>query len=290
MRATGAEPRPEGSAIAWVHAFNANRTSWIGLAIFVVIVLLAIAAPLIAPYDPAEQDLANRLQPPSARFWFGTDSFGRDVLSRILWGARVSLTVGVGATCVGMLVGGALGIVAGYRGGALDMVVMRLVDVLLCVPVLILGLLVVAMLGPSLPNLTVGIALGLVPKFARIARAPVIAVKERDYIQACRALGYSGPRIVVMHVVPNVLGDILVMASLWTAHAILLEAALSFIGLGVKPPTPSWGGMLGKALETLYDAPWLTIYPGLAILLTVFSLNLLGDGLRDAIDPKLRYE
>jgi peptide/nickel transport system permease protein len=273
-----------------VRAFNANKTSWVGLAIFGAIVLLAIAAPLISPYDPAEQHLTSRLRPPSTEFWFGTDSFGRDVLSRILWGARVSLSVGVCATLLGMLVGSAIGIVAGYRGGIVDILAMRVVDVLLCVPVLILGLLVVAMLGPSLPNLIFGIALGLVPKFARIARAPVIAVKERDFIQACRALGYSDTRIILLHIVPNVFGDILVMASLWTAHAILLEAALSFIGLGVKPPTPSWGGMLGRALELLYEAPWLTVYPGLAIMLTVFSVNLLGDGLRDAIDPKLRYE
>ena len=228
--------------------------------------------------------------PPNHIYLLGTDSFGRDVLSRILWGARISIVIGVASVALGMVVGSAFGILAGYFGGRTDQLIMRAMDVLLSFPTLIMGLLVVAVLGPSMVNLTVAIALTVLPKFARIARAPTIAVKERDYIEACRALGYSDVRIMLVHILPNVLGDILVLGSLWTATAIRIEASLSFIGLGVKPPTATWGGIIREGFENILDAPWISFYAGLAVLLTVFALNLLGDGLRDAVDPKLRGE
>ncbi|MEO1016231.1 MAG: ABC transporter permease [Pseudomonadota bacterium] len=273
---------------ALLRSFNQNKLSWVGLGLFVVIVLMAVAAPLIAPFDPIDQSVVNRLKPPSADYLLGTDAFGRDVFSRILYGARISLLVGVVSVLIGMVLGGSVGIIAGYYGGRIDLVLMRVMDVMLSFPTLIMGLLVVAMLGPSLQNVIIAIAATLVPKFARIARAPTIAVKERAFIEGCRALGFSDLRIMVLHILPNILAEILVLASLWTANAIQIEAGFSFIGLGVRPPTPTWGGMIREGFEQIFQAPWLAIVPGIAILLTVFALNLLGDGIRDAIDPKLK--
>lgn len=271
-----------------IQIFSRNRTSWIGLGIFVVIALAAIFAPLLAPHDPVAQSVVNRVKPPSETFLLGTDAFGRDVLSRLLYGARISLLVGISSVLLAAVFGGALGIVAGYKGGKIDLVIMRIMDVLLSFPTLIMGLLIVAMLGPTLTNMIIAIAMTLVPKFARIARAPTVSVKERAYVEAGRALGYSDTRIMVFHILPNVVGEILVLASLWTANAIQIEAGFSFIGLTVRPPTPTWGGMIREGFEHIFHAPWLAIYPGLCILLTVFALNLLGDGIRDAVDPKLR--
>lgn len=272
------------------YVFNTNKTSWFGLVIFLCICGLALFAPLIAPYDPIEQHIVDSLQPPSEKYWLGTDIFGRDVWSRILWGTRVSLLVSMSSISIAMCIGSALGIYAGYKGGKIDLIIMRCMDVLLSFPTLVMGLLVVAVLGANLTNLIIAIALTATPKFARIARAPTIAVKELDYIEACRALGYSDVRIMFVHILPNVIGEILVLASLWTATAVRIEAYLSFIGLGVKPPTPTWGGMIREGFENILDAPWLCIYTGLAVLILVFCLNLLGDGLRDAVDPKLRNE
>ncbi|MGD9827672.1 MAG: ABC transporter permease [Hyphomicrobiaceae bacterium] len=273
-----------------VHAFNTNKTSWVGLVIFLAICVLALLAPVIAPYDPIKQHIADALQPPSQKYWLGTDAFGRDVWSRILWGGRISLFVSVASISIAMVIGSTLGIVAGYKGGWIDQIIMRAMDVLLSFPTLVMGLLVVAVLGANLTNLIIAIALTVIPKFARIARAPTVAVKELDYIEACRALGYSDTRIMAVHILPNVIGEVLVLASLWTATAVRIEAYLSFIGLGVKPPTPTWGGMIRQGFEYILDAPWMCIYTGLAVLVLVFSLNLLGDGLRDAVDPKLRNE
>ncbi|MBV9522201.1 MAG: ABC transporter permease [Alphaproteobacteria bacterium] len=269
-------------------AFNANATSWIGLALFLVIVALALLAPVIAPYDPLDQDILARLQGPSADHWFGTDSYGRDTLSRLLWGARLSLVIGTVSILSAMVVGGVIGILAGYVGGRFDLVIMQAMDVLLSFPSLIMGLMVVAMLGPSMTNLIIAIALTAIAPFARIARAPTIAVKERDYIEACRALGYSDLRIMAVHILPNIIAEILVMGSLWLATAIRTEASLSFIGLGVRPPIATWGGMIREGFENILDSASLSVFPSLAILLVVFALNMLGDGLRDAIDPKLR--
>lgn len=271
-------------------AFRTNKLTWVGAVIFVLIVIVALAAPLLSPYDPLQQNILNRLEGPSSNFWFGTDAYGRDVFSRLLYGARVSLVIGVTAIGAAMLIGSAIGIVAGYYGGKIDLVIMQAMDVLLAFPALILGLIIVAMLGPSMQNLIIAISLTAIPPFARIARAPTIVVKERDYIEACRALGYGDLRIMALHVLPNVLSEILVMGSLWLATAIRVEASLSFIGLGVKPPTASWGGMIREGFENILDSFWLSLFPSLAILLVVFSLNLLGDGMRDAIDPKTRSD
>ena len=278
------------SLAALKHAFGTNKTSWIGLVLFIIVVAGAILAPWIAPHDPIEQDFFNKLQGPSNTYWFGTDYFGRDILSRLLYGARYSLFIGITATLIAMVIGSLIGMLAGYHGGRFDLLIMQTMDILLAFPSLILGLIIVAMLGPSLTNIIVAIALTSIPSFARIARAPTIAVKEREFVEACRALGYSDTRILFGHILPNITAEILVMFSLWTASAIRTEASLAFIGLGLKPPTPTWGGMIREGFENILDSFWLALIPGLAILVVVFALNLLGDGLRDAIDPKLKGE
>jgi peptide/nickel transport system permease protein len=275
---------------ATLKAFNTNKTSWIGLAVFLVVIGLAILAPVIAPYDPTDQNILEKLRPPSLEHWLGTDSFGRDTLSRVLYGARISLVIGIVSTLAAMVIGTAIGLLAGWHGGRLDTVTMQAMDVLLAFPSLILGLILVAMLGPSMVNIIIAIALTSIPPFARIARAPTIAVKEREFIDAGRALGYSDTRILTIHILPNILPEILVMGSLWLANAIRTEASLAFVGLGVKPPIATWGGMIREGFENILDSYWLALVPGIAILVVIFALNLLGDGLRDAIDPKLKGE
>lgn len=271
-------------------ALRRNRLSWIGLALLLLIVLAALLAPWLAPYDPLKQNIIYRLEPPSAQFWLGTDSYGRDVLSRIIYGSRVSLLVGFVAILIAMTIGSALGVLAGYLGGLFDRLVMGLVDVLLSFPTLVLGLMIAAMLGASLENLIIAIAITEIAPFVRVARAPTIALKQRDFIEAGRALGYGPLRLMGVHIVPNMISDVVVLGSLWMASAIRTEASLSFIGLGVPPPTATWGSMIREGFENILDAWWLTVFPSLAILLTVLALNLLGDALRDAIDPKLRSE
>ena len=267
-----------------------HKMASFGAAIVVVVALSALLAPWLSPHDPLEQDVLLRLASPTADFPLGNDSFGRDILSRILWGGRVSLYVSTVAVLIAIVVGGALGILAGYIGGLFDRIVMAAMDVLLSFPTLVMGLLVVAMLGPTVGNLILAITLTAIAPFARIARAPTLTVKERDFVEAGRALGFSNVRLMVVHILPNVVDDILVMAALWLATAIRTEASLSFIGLGVRPPTATWGGMIREGFENILDTPWLAIYPSLAILVVMFGLNMLGDGLRDTSDPRLRHE
>jgi peptide/nickel transport system permease protein len=277
-------------ASATLKAFNTNKTSWIGLAVFLIVVVAAIFAPVLAPFDPNDQNILEKLRAPTIEHWLGTDSFGRDTLSRLLYGARISLIIGVVSTLAAMVIGTAIGMLAGWHGGRLDTVTMQAMDVLLAFPSLILGLILVAMLGPSMVNIIIAIALTSIPPFARSARAPTIAVKEREFVDAGRALGYSDARILIVHILPNILPEILVMGSLWLANAIRTEASLAFVGLGVKPPTATWGGMIREGFENILDSYWLALAPGVAILIVIFALNLLGDGLRDAIDPKLKGE
>jgi peptide/nickel transport system permease protein len=271
-------------------AFAIKPVSQISLGVFLLIVASALAAPLLSPHDPLAQDIFHSLEGPSAAYPLGTDYYGRDILSRLLYGARTSLYIGFVATIGAMILGTIIGVVAGYYGRYVDMIAMQAMDTLLAFPSLILGLIVVAMLGPSVTNLIIAIGLGAVPTFARVARAPTLAAKEREYVLACRALGYSDLRIMAFHVLPNIMTDVLVMGSLWLATAIRVEASLAFIGLGVKPPEPSWGGMIREGFENILDSTWLVLWPSLAILLVVFTLNLLGDSLRDVVDPKLRGE
>jgi peptide/nickel transport system permease protein len=275
---------------AFARAFRHNGTAVAGAVLFLAIVLLALAAPWIAPSDPIDQDMVARMEGPSLAHWLGTDYFGRDTLSRLLFGARYSLVIGLLSIVVAVLIGTVIGLVAGYFGGRLDIVIMQVMDVVLAFPALILGLILVAMLGPTMMNIVFAIAFTAIPPFARIARAPVIALREREFVQAGKALGFSDMRIMFRHLLPNILPDILVMASLWMATAVRTEASLAFIGLGIAPPTPTWGGMVREGFENILDSSSLAIFPSLAVLILVLGLNLLGDGLRDAIDPKLKVE
>ena len=257
-----------------------------GAVIVVAMIALACAAPLVAPYDPNAQDVLSVLADPSAAHWFGTDQFGRDVLSRVLWGARISLYVGFVSTSAGVAIGTVIGVISGYYGGIVDRLIVAATDVLLSFPQLIMGLLLVSVLGASLTNLIIAIAVTAVPAFIRMARGSTLTMRERDFVDACRALGYGDLRIMFLHVLPNILDEIVVMASLWMASAIRTESTLAFIGLSVPPPTATWGGVVRDGFDNLLDAPWLAVFPSLAILAVMIGLNLMGDGLRDASDPK----
>ncbi|MBK5258820.1 MAG: ABC transporter permease [Thermoanaerobaculia bacterium] len=259
-----------------------------GLLLTVTLLLIALLAPLIAPEDPNYQDTARRLEKPSRQHLLGLDDLGRDVLSRIVWGARVSLRVGFSVVIIASLIGVTLGAMAGYFGGIMDVLVMRLCDILLAFPGILLAIALVAVLGPSLNNVILALAtIGWVG-YARLVRGQVLKVREMEYVTAARALGARSPRVIVMHVLPNVINPVIVMATLGLAGAILAEAALSFLGLGVQPPTPSWGAMLTAGRRYLGLANHLAIFPGAAIMLAVMGLNFLGDGLIDALDPKFR--
>ncbi len=268
--------------------FTKNRTAVVGLVLIVLIVLTALLAPLVAPYDPLDQSVRDRLTTPSASHWLGRDDKGRDLLSRVIYGARIALQVGVFSVVLGGVIGTAIGISAGYFGGKVDTVLMRLVDVLLAFPDLITGLLVLAVLGPGLWKMIIAIGLTIAPRFARIAYGPTLSVKSKEYVEAARSIGVRDRRILGVHILPNVAGDLLVFGSLWTASAIRLEASLSFIGLGVPPPTPTWGQMIREGTVHLADHPIYSLGPGLALLITVFAFNLVGDGLRDVLDPRSR--
>ena len=272
------------------HAFTSNKTALVGLLLLAIIILAAVGAPLLAGIDPIDQDVMHRLKGPSAAHIMGTDQFGRDIFARLLFGARVTLAIALSANLGAMVLGTLIGLFAGYFGGRLDIVLMQGMDALLALPSLILGLLLVAVLGPNAGNISAAIALTLVPAYARVARTPTIAIKQRDYVASGRTLGFSDARLMFAHILPNIVPEVLVVASLWMASAVRVEASLAFIGLGVRPPAATWGGMIRDGFEYILDGPYLVIFPGLAILLLVFALNLMGDGLRDAIDPKLREE
>jgi len=261
-----------------------------GLILTIALVIVAIAAPLFAPYDPDLQDTSRRLEAPSKHHPLGLDDLGRDVLSRIVWGARVSLRVGFSVVIIASLIGVTLGAISGYFGGIIDTLIMRLTDILLAFPGILLAIALVAVLGPSLNNVILALAtIGWVG-YARLVRGQVLKVREMEYVTAAKALGAKSPRVIIRHVLPNVINPVIVMATLGLAGAILSEAALSFLGLGVQPPTPSWGAMLTAGRRYLGLANHLAIFPGAAIMAAVMGLNFLGDGLIDALDPKYRKQ
>jgi peptide/nickel transport system permease protein len=262
-----------------------------GAVIIVVVVVLAATANLIAPYDPLTTDYAAMLAPPSNSHWFGTDAYGRDVLSRIIYGSRTALTVGLGASLIGAILGSLIGVASAFFGGRVDLIVQRVMDVFFAFPVIILALAVVAVLGTGAGNVILAIAVPMVPRCARVVRASALAVREMPYVDAARAAGFGNQRIILRHMLPNVMAPILIMATAFLGEAILLEASLSFLGLGVQEPVAAWGLMLrGAAVQFAEAAPWMAIFPGLAISLAVFGFNLLGDSLRDALDPRLRTQ
>lgn len=260
----------------------------LGLVVIALFVLLAVFAPLIVPYDPIATSWSLVRKAPSMQHWFGTDELGRDVLARVVYGARASLLAGVISVGIALAIGVPLGLLAGYRGGFIDALISRITDAMLACPFLILAIALAAFLGPSLGNAMIAIGVSATPIFIRLTRGQVMSVKVEDYVEAARAMGNPRWRIALVHILPNILPALLVQATLSIAAAIIADAALSFLGLGQQPPAPSWGSMLNAAQRFLTSAPWMAIWPGLAIFLVVLSFNLVGDGLRDALDPKAR--
>ena len=289
----GATERSEGrrGRTQWAEVWRRLRRNWMamfGLAIIVLIALTAIFADVIAPYDFREQNLRLVENPPSREHLLGTDDLGRDILSRIIHGARVSLQVGFVAVSISLVVGGTLGALAGYYGGNLDNVVMRFMDVLLAIPSILLAIAIVSAFGGGLLNVMIAVGIATIPVYARIVKASVISIKEQEFIEAARAIGATDLRIILKHIIPNSMAPIIVQGTLGVAIAILSAAGLSFIGLGIEPPTPEWGAMLSSGRHLIRRAPHVATFPGLAIVITIFALNLLGDGLRDALDPRLK--
>jgi peptide/nickel transport system permease protein len=270
-----------------IRTLKRQKNLMLGGTITLVIVLTAVFAPLLSPYDPINQaDLLHAEEPPNGAFLFGTDTQGRDILSRVIYGARVSLAIGLITQCLNSLIGILLGLTAGFVGKWWDDVVMGLTNIMLSIPALVLALAIMAVLGPGLFNVFLALGFTNWSYSCRVTRSQVLAARSLDYVTAARALGQGRARIMVQQILPNIVGPILVIATLGVAYAILTEASLSFLGLGAQPPTPSWGGMLSTAREQLFTAPWISIFPGLAIFVTVLGLNLLGDGLRDVLDPR----
>jgi peptide/nickel transport system permease protein len=268
--------------------FKRPKGALVALSVIAIFVAAAVLAPLVSPYDPDLQTWNAVRKAPSALHWFGTDDVGRDVLARVIYGARASLLAGVISVAIALLVGVPVGLISGYLGGFIDAVFSRITDALLACPFLILAIALAAFLGPSLGNAMIAIGITTTPLFIRLTRGQVMAVKVEDYVEAARAVGNPHWRIALVHIMPNILPALLVQATLSIAAAIIAEAALSFLGLGQQPPAPSWGSMLNAAQRFLVSAPWMAIWPGLAIFLTVLSFNLVGDGLRDALDPRSR--
>jgi peptide/nickel transport system permease protein len=266
--------------------FMRNRAAVFGAALVLLIVFMAVFAPWLSHYDPVQASFMTVRQAPSAAHWFGTDELGRDELSRLMWGARASLLAGVVSVCIAVAIGVPLGLLAGYFGKLVDGVISRIADALLSIPFLILAIALAAFLGPSLTNAMAAIGISAMPRFVRLTRGQAITVKAEEYVEGARAIGLGHARIIVRYILPNVLPPIIVQASLTIATAIIAEASLSFLGLGQLPPSPSWGSMLNTAKDFVSQAPWMSVFPGIAIFLAVLGFNLLGDGLRDALDPR----
>ncbi|MGO4668399.1 ABC transporter permease [Bosea sp. 2RAB26] len=288
------EPKPSANPVAnFFHGrvwrrLSKRKSALVGLAVVLLMVFVAVFAPLLAPYDPAAQSWTAVRKAPSAAHWFGTDEAGRDMLSRIIWGARASLLAGLTSVGIAMAIGVPLGLAAGFLGGLVDGLISRFTDAMLACPFLILAIALAAFLGPSLTNAMLAIGITAMPLFIRLTRGQVLSIKAEDYVEAASAVGNPQWRIAVRHILPNILPQLMVQATLTIAAAIIAEASMSFLGLGLQPPAPSWGSMLNSAQRFLSNAPWMALWPGIAIFATVLSFNLLGDGLRDALDPRAR--
>lgn len=283
---SGASPWQD-KRVLW-RRFQRNKGAMFGLSIFLLMVVTAVLAPSLAPFDPLEQNYVESMQTPSAKHWLGTDSFGRDILSRIIYGARIALIVGVLAVLISMIIGVTLGLISGYYGGVVDTIIMRIMDGLFAFPILILAIALMAILGLGVRNVIIAVAVGYIAPFARVTRGDVLAVKEETYIEAARLTGVSHLAIIFRHIFPNVLAPVIVQGALRVSAAIITEAGLSFLGLGPPPPTPVWGSMISEGREFLVISPHISTFPGLALMITVIGLNLFGDGLRDTLDPRLK--
>lgn len=270
------------------HRLKRSPMAVIGLVLIVILFLMAIFAHAITPYTYSKQNLMHAFEPPSAQYIFGTDEFGRDIFSRIVYGARISLQVGFIAVGISMFIGGFLGALAGYYGGKIDNFIMRIMDVLLSIPSILLAIAIAASLGPGLFNLMIAVGISAIPNYARIVRGSVLSIRGQEFVEAAKAVGSSDLRIIFKHIIPNCTAPIIVQATLGVATAILTAAGLSFIGLGIQPPIPEWGAMLSGGRSYIRDYPYMTLFPGLAIMITILALNFVGDGLRDALDPKLK--
>lgn len=282
---TRIEQRPSSRPLAWLWR---NTLLWVGILLVLLLVVLAAFAPMLAPNDPYAIGIGPSMAPPSSDLLMGTDKLGRDLFSRIIYGARTTLLVSLPSIALAMIVGLLLGLVAGYFGGRIDQVIMRILDIFLAFPGLLLAIAVVAVLGPSIPNLIITIAILYTPRMARIVRAPVLSIKEREFIGAARVSGSGDWRIIRRHILPNVLSPVIVEATLSASQAIITESALSYLGLGAPPPTPSWGEMLSSSRQFMTSAPWSALFPGLAIVYATTSFIILGNGLRDLLDPRRR--
>lgn len=265
----------------------AVRKGRIGFVVTAAVVTIAIFAPELAPHDPIEQSLTTRLQAPSLTHPFGTDNFGRDILSRIIYGFRISLLVGIVSVGIGVMIGTTLGVISGYYGGWVDTILGRLIDILLVFPFILLALFIVSILGQSLLNMMLAVGISSSPRFARLARGDTLSIKETEFVTAAHTIGRPNLNVMAEHILPNIITPIAVMASLYMGRAIIVSAALSFLGLGIQPPTPSLGGILSSGRDFMVFAPWISIFPGLAITVTVLGFNLFGDAIRDALDPQL---
>jgi peptide/nickel transport system permease protein len=274
--------------LEFIKSMFRNRLAALGALVILLLIVAALFAPWVAPYDPEEQFAADARQPPSAQYFFGTDTIGRDNFSRVIYGTRVSLLVGVTSMALAALLGVTAGLVAGYYGGWLDTILMRTMDALLAFPAVLLAIFIIAVLGPSLVNAILAVGIVYTPTFARLIRASALSIREKEYLEAARAIGMGDSAIMVRVILLNSLSPIVIQFSLGVGYAILVEAGLSFLGLGVQPPTPAWGSMLGAGRNYMTFAPWLTTFPGLAIFVTVLGFNFVGDGLREALDPKMR--
>ncbi|MBI4640356.1 MAG: ABC transporter permease [Candidatus Tectomicrobia bacterium] len=265
-----------------------NKGAMVGAVLLLLFILVSIFADSIAPYDPIKMNPAEAMMPPNLNHWFGTDNFGRDILSRVIHGARISLWVGVISVAIGAFFGVVLGLISGYYGRWIDATIMRVTDGMLAFPGLLLALVIVAVLGPSLFNLMIAVGISSIPRYTRLVRGSVISAKANLYIEAAHTVGCQNFRIMFVHLLPNVFAPVIVVSTLGVAGAILIAAGLSFLGIGVRPPTPEWGAMLSGGRDYLRIAWWITVFPGLAITVTVLGINMLGDGLRDALDPRLK--
>ncbi len=282
-----AKPRSRQPFLLFLSRLSRNRAAVAGGVVLLLLILIAICAPLIAPYSPTEQNFGDYLSPPGPTHLFGTDEQGRDGLSRVIYGSRISLWIGVIAVSIAVVGGLICGLVAGFYGGWTDSTIMRGMDVMLAFPEILLALAVVAILGPALTTVMVAVGIASIPYYTRVVRGSVLAAREAEYVLAARVVGCPPQHIIARHILPNTVAPVLVLATTGVAAAIITGAALSFLGLGVQPPTPEWGSMLSVSRNYLQHAPWMAVFPGLAIMVTVIAINLLGDGVRDALDPRL---